>query len=493
LNKYQYQINTDNIIFIIIARKYLQGEFFKAINSFWQPLMSWLLVPFLALPIKPLLASKFLSILIGLFTLCGLRKLSFNLEISGQLRGFIMFFFAPLISWHALSISTADLLSTGIIIYYLTVVFDDTYKRNYHKATLCGLLVGLASLAREYNLSFFILHFSLINLIYYFKAISKEAKKRILINTLVGFLSCFFIYGSWVAVRSSKYHKLLIFPTASYSFGFIKPDSKGQIFEYGGFIRQSDDAEIYCTDEYYFRDTQKWHWSPFKSRKDLIYEIKNIFKNGGIYFMGVLRNPLSFLGLIYIIWSLFFLIKRPFKVNEKLSLFMLTIVLYPLGYLFIMMHNRYVQVSHFLLIMAGGQALGIILSHKFLNKAKRLAILIIIFIFMLIPIFRDAYSKPNIGKEFYDLSEQGSSYYEFKEKKIASQHGAWQEGFFLSFYWDSKYFGQSPEEISDEQLWFELKSFNIDYYLVKGVSNNNLKNLVLERKLGILSLYKVLK
>ncbi|MHC4720172.1 MAG: hypothetical protein ACYSYT_06835, partial [Planctomycetota bacterium] len=44
---YRYQINPDGISYISVAQKYLAGDFAGAINGYWGPLYSWLLMPFL--------------------------------------------------------------------------------------------------------------------------------------------------------------------------------------------------------------------------------------------------------------------------------------------------------------------------------------------------------------------------------------------------------------------------------------------------------------
>lgn len=58
LNYYQYQINPDGICYISIAQKYLSGNYGSAINGYWGPLLSWLLVPFLFFGFTPAIGNK---------------------------------------------------------------------------------------------------------------------------------------------------------------------------------------------------------------------------------------------------------------------------------------------------------------------------------------------------------------------------------------------------------------------------------------------------
>ena len=75
LNHYQYSIGVDGISYVNISKLYLFGDFNNAINGYWSPLFSWMLVPFLKIfgstPDNAVYASKVLSLFIGFFTLIG--------------------------------------------------------------------------------------------------------------------------------------------------------------------------------------------------------------------------------------------------------------------------------------------------------------------------------------------------------------------------------------------------------------------------------------
>ncbi len=53
LKYYQFQINPDAIQYIGIAKAYFSGNFGKAVDSYWGPFLSWLLLPFLFLGRSP--------------------------------------------------------------------------------------------------------------------------------------------------------------------------------------------------------------------------------------------------------------------------------------------------------------------------------------------------------------------------------------------------------------------------------------------------------
>ncbi len=53
LNYYQYILNSDGISYISIAQKYMVGDFGNAINGYWGPLLSWLMIPTVTSPHSP--------------------------------------------------------------------------------------------------------------------------------------------------------------------------------------------------------------------------------------------------------------------------------------------------------------------------------------------------------------------------------------------------------------------------------------------------------
>ena len=59
-------IDPDAVCYISIAQKYLAGDFRGSINAYWSPLYSWMLTLFLLVGLPPLLAIKFLSVLIAI-------------------------------------------------------------------------------------------------------------------------------------------------------------------------------------------------------------------------------------------------------------------------------------------------------------------------------------------------------------------------------------------------------------------------------------------
>jgi len=62
---YRYELNPDATAYIGIAQKYAHGDFKHAINGYWGPLLSLLLVPFIWLHIDPIIGAKLIAAAAG--------------------------------------------------------------------------------------------------------------------------------------------------------------------------------------------------------------------------------------------------------------------------------------------------------------------------------------------------------------------------------------------------------------------------------------------
>src|SRR3954462_24609 len=64
-----YADNPDTFQYIAIAKKYLHGDWTNAVNGYWSPLISWLLIIPVSIFGNAVLAFKILQLIIGVFVL----------------------------------------------------------------------------------------------------------------------------------------------------------------------------------------------------------------------------------------------------------------------------------------------------------------------------------------------------------------------------------------------------------------------------------------
>src|SRR5690606_31800021 len=116
---HRYQINPDGVGYISVAQKYLRGEWADAVNAYWSPLYSWLLVPLLAVGIEPLAATKVLGVGIGGLILFAMTRLLRLAGVRQDVRTIAALAAIPLVVDAAYDVITPDLLLAAALLLYL--------------------------------------------------------------------------------------------------------------------------------------------------------------------------------------------------------------------------------------------------------------------------------------------------------------------------------------------------------------------------------------
>ncbi len=484
---YHYErLNADSTLYINIAEKYLRGEFNDAINGYWGPMLSWLLIPFLYCGASHVFAINALDLIIGVLTIIGVWVLSYRFEITEKIRGVILITLLPVVLFISL-IQPFDFLLLCFIIYYLCVVFKDEYPYKIYNGVFCGVLGAFAYFSKSYAFPFFLVHFTLINIAHYIRCAEKKDKRNVLRNAIVGIVTFLTISSPWVFLISNKYNHFTISNMGKGNFankapGLPQSDSGfefgGPVF-YEGFFAPLNKTAISVWEDPSYIWEDRASWSPLDSFVHFKYftkhSIKNIIEGMRIY------QGFSMLSIAIIIAYILLLIVQPFNKQmlrgDKLYSFF-TLALYTGGFVPFHFEPRYLWTANILLLLMGGYTIGLLFKNEFFNSNIRKNVLIVFFAlsFAATPLksFVQA-GKDNINREMYVLGTILKSKYNIKgniasnrEGGYISTHEAWHKTFRLAYWSNSKYYGQARENISDEGLENELKKYNIDYYFLWG-------------------------
>ncbi len=480
-NHYE-RLTGDATLYLSIAEKYIAGDFSNAINGYWGPLLSWLLIPFLYLGASHLFAINALNLIFGLLTLTGVWKLSCHFQISEEIRSIILLPMVPILLFISI-IEPMDFLLLCILVFYLNVVFKKEYPDRVSNAVLSGVLGAVAYFAKPYGFPFFISHFLLINICHYFSSSLKGHKKNVLRNAWAGFILFFLLSGIWIALISNKYDRFTISNMGRGVFASLGPGSvhetleKGDpIFFEGFFEPPNETAFVIYEDPTYAR---KKTWNPMESRSSFKYFISNFTEN---IFEGLsIYESFSRLSITIVIAYILLIFAQPLNkvfLRGEILYPLLTIMLYTGGYTVFHFEARYLWIVNILLLLMGARVLQELFQNEFFkNKAmKNMLALFFIVSFILTPV--KVYvetSKKNINKEMHTLGMELNKRYDIhgniasnRKKLEASTHDAWHQTFRLAYWLKSRYYGQARENIRDDELENELRKYNIDYYFFWG-------------------------
>ena len=468
LKYYQYHIAPDNISYISIAQKYLAGDFGNAINGHWSPFVSWLLIPFLYFKIRLLLAYLIISLIIGLFTLMGIRSLTYKFEMKKEIRNLILVLLVPIILKFVFSNYTADLLIVFFLILYFNVIFNDKYPNKKYYGLLCGVYGGLGYLSKSFAFPYFLFHFIIFNLIHYYKNTKSPKRKAILNNFLLGILFFFIICGPWIYIISSKYNHFTINNSTKYNWSFIAPESKGHPMLYQGLVAPPNNTAISAwEDPGYF---EKNEWSPVKSWNSFKYEIKYFLKN--VFNTISVLEKFSKLSIIILFFYLLLAIMPVKKLISQGAILypLLSVLLYCAGYCLILVRARYLWINNILLIIMGGYLINILLQSELFNRIRKTILLLFFAVeFSLIPVY-DIISNINIQKDIYTLSQKLENEFNIHGNIASNKYIC---TLYISYYINARFYGKINENLNDEGLYNEMKEKNIDYYFYWDEDSNN--------------------
>ncbi|WP_414469510.1 hypothetical protein [Methanobacterium sp. ACI-7] len=472
INNYQYALSDDGISYINIAQKYLNGNFADAINGYWGPLISWLLAPMLyffsSSPASSVYLMKLFSLVTGFFTIIGIKLIVDNFEIDNVIKRLMIFSLIPIIVQFSFYITTPDLLITCILIYYLYFIFSPKYIDNWHMGLMCGFTGALAYLSKSFALPFFLSHFILFNLFFYFRNLNKEKRIKIVRNLFIGLIIFFIISGVWIALISDKYGKITIGTSGEYNHNLLGPESLGHYQHYSGLVKPPNDSAGSAWEDPSYYKMKSWSinsWENFK------FQIEIILKN--IVNMINIIELFSIFSIVIIIGAIFLIIRSSTDhvSRDKLIYLLITILIYSGGYILIFVEARYIWLIDILLLIMSSYILSLLFKLNYISKIqKNILITFLVLSFIISPISLLIVDS-HIGESTYNLSEELKINYNIHGNLASNNQLVNSE--VIAFYTESKYYGKPKKTDDYNELNIELKNSNIDYYIVWGESKEN--------------------
>ena len=469
---YKYVIYPDVIAYISIAQHYLNGRISYAINGYWSPLYSWLLMPFLVLwpgNVGNLMVTKVLAVILGLFTLNAVNLVLDKLSFGIRQKTIILLASIPFMLYLTFNFVTPDLLVTCILLYYFSFLIDEKYRKLTSFGVIIGFLGALAFLAKSYCFYFFLVHFVLVNL--FFMKNFPEDRPVIKKNLLLGLSIFLVISGLWAGIISEKYGEVTLGTAGSYNYAIIGPESNGQITDNQILTPPNEFAVSSWEDPSYF-EVEKW--GPLESPQAFFHQIIIILDNiRKIFFISGLS---MFIPIVAIILSLSLFLKSGRKlVRNNILLFLGTMIIYTVGYIFIVILARYISFVLVLSFLLGFYSLNMLFEENIIqpNFYKLISILLVflLFFYPMMPLsyLDDTFFR--IYDKSVDLKSQGI------RGNIASNY-LWYRVDYYCYYLDGKYYGVTKNQ-SGAELKDTLKRYRIDYYFVWGKPHHdNLGDIV---------------
>lgn len=493
----------DMLNYISVSQKYVNADFPDAINDYWSPMIPWLLMPFLLFKIDPFFSFHILQLLIGLFTIKVCIKFLEPVKINRWMKHVLCFSFIPLVLSYGQLYGSPDLLFLTVLLFYFKVLLSENYLSDRTYGFKAGLVAGLLFLVKAFGFPFFWLHFTVINLIYWYKNRNTNAAKIIVRNFNSGIAGFLLIALLWIGAMSYKNKEFTISGSGKYNFSLVGPEYSFRPECYlchpaheQGLFNPANASAVNSTES---PALFKIHtWSPFSSKSNFKHWMRVIRTNmESIYYFDFQRQ----IGIVLLITFLLF-IATSGKLNTlpfKAFLLFVSWFIYDLGYIFVIVNHRYIWMNTVVFILL----FGYLLEHlSFNSKAIKIiaGILFSCFVFFLVkrPVKEIFFLKDRDSsvKEMTDLvlhplntirqNAQPHKHLfelisELKDRpdmkgRIASQKRNLTEDYkntaIISYYLNNKHYGELTDAIILREGYKQLREFNIDlYYSWKKLTN----------------------
>ena len=457
---FKNQINPDGISYISIAQKYIQLDFSNAVNAYWGPLLSWLLIPFLILGVKPLLASKLLSITIGLVTIFQSNKLIKRFDISGFTHYVILDAIVANIVYFALTVFTPDLLFVTISLGIINILVNPNYPKSKHLGIILSFLGICLYLAKSFGFPFFISILLIVNFIIFLREKELASKKHLLKQTARILLIFIVISSVWIGALSIKYDYFTLGTAGKYNHAILNNSTLPKHpMDYQGLLNPPNKSAISVWEDISFTEVQDWQMN--ESWESCIHQLKIIKVNTDKIII-FLKNTSPFSITIILLSIIYLLQKRKKALHDNILILLIVILILFSGYALLLVENRYLWLSVILLMILGAKLIDILdNSYKLRLLSKTILICILAFSFAKPP-FMFIRHKRDTENYIYELNNVISKM--DIDGNIASS-GNWAYTLYLSYYNNWQYFGECKSR-EYQNIFNELKSNTIDYYFV---------------------------
>ncbi len=461
-----YQINPDAVAYISIARKYLAGQFGDGINAYWNPMISWLMTPMLALDNEePLRAAKLVCIASGCVTIVGAALLARAMRLRTIAMVAVLICIVPVTLVAAFSKITPDLLLAGLLVNYLAIVIHPRYPRHWRQGLWCGVLGAAAFLTKSYALPFFVCHQTITSTLYFF-ATRDGTRRRAVIQTYATSMVIFaLLSGVWIGLLSAKYERLTISSAVSFARALRHPKrEKVHPHNPGLVVPPNPTAVDYAEDRTNYRYKS---WSPFASTDNLRHQMMLMARNSTR--IGRFLGEFSLLSPV-IITACLILCIRPVRRGLRHrwpAVSILTMAVYCGGYMLILVQARYLWPMWIMLIVICGAMLSRGFASRLMRRpAVRIAALLTMVLFFVTPaltMWRAVQRHGNAGWKIYDLSNKIDKLVPIHGRLASSGHRT--DSLFVAFHLGYQYLGAVPDNAPAKQIRDQLIEMDARYFL----------------------------
>ncbi|MHB1391045.1 MAG: hypothetical protein ACYCXF_07440 [Thermoleophilia bacterium] len=221
---YRYQVNPDATSYISIARKYADLDLRHAVNGYWGPLLSWLLVPFIWLRIDPLLASRIIALACSIGLLHFFWLLLRSYAADRMMSWLALLGLAGILMTWSMGPVTPDVLFAFLLFTEIVALDKAMRWGSWRNSAILGLTAALLYFCKAFGLYLFLAQLAVIVVAY---VIAGRGWGRVVRVAARSLCVALILISPFVVAISVKYHQSTISTSGAYNFGTLAPETEG--------------------------------------------------------------------------------------------------------------------------------------------------------------------------------------------------------------------------------------------------------------------------
>ena len=349
------RVNPDGVCYIRLAQHIAEGRAWESVSSWWPPLISWCMAPLLAAGVDGLAAARIVLAAWGAVLVAAAAVLARHLaDLSGAWRPLPPLLIAGAAVYWAINLISPDLIVAACLMLYFNAVLHPRLLESRGRQLLCGLLGGVAYLAKAYALPFFLVHFLFTVILRWRLGRAAESngapaacaagpgRADLLKSCGAGIFGLLLVAGPWIGLISWKDGRFTISSAAGGTYARMGPrDEKRRPLRAGLRTPPPGRLSVWETPEALPREA----WSPFEKTDHLLFQARQMCRR--IWHACNIIREFDRLGLsLYFVCALpalAFLLRRR-REDMFRSLWLLgTVALYCSGYILIVVRPRFIE------------------------------------------------------------------------------------------------------------------------------------------------------
>lgn len=234
LPAYRHHLGLDGMSYLAVAEHYAAGRWSEAVNGYWSPLLSWLVVPFLLAGVPAVLAAKVLGLLTGVAVVVAVRSGARLTGASPPAADAVALLAVPFVLYAMWFGVFADLLvALWLLLFVQLTVRATSAERPLVLGLLAGAAGGLAVLSKLYALPVVVLVTAAVCGLSLLVAHRRGRTAVAAAATATGLL---LVAGPWFAVLSAEAGRPAVGSSPRYNLAVVAPASAGSPIQYDGLL-----------------------------------------------------------------------------------------------------------------------------------------------------------------------------------------------------------------------------------------------------------------